>query len=172
MTPSEIAGIGARARWARWRARPRHERMEKFIERITVTGCWIWMGTVDREGYGRVRDGRRLLRAHRVMYESLRGEIPAGLVPDHLCRVTSCVNPDHIEPVTQQVNILRGEGLAARNAAKTACPKGHLLDRISMNNGRAERTCGECRRSHWRARDARRKQKRLEVRNGGLRSAS
>jgi hypothetical protein len=79
--------------------------------------CWLWTGAVDAKGYGRVLtpDGHR--PAHRLAYELAVGPIPDGLVIDHLCRTPGCINPDHLEPVTRRENTLRGETIAARNAA-------------------------------------------------------
>lgn len=68
-----------------------------------ATGCWLWQGTLDPLGYGRF--GRKL--AHRCGYERHIGPIPAGLVLDHLCVNPPCVNPAHLEPVTQSVNMQR-----------------------------------------------------------------
>lgn len=72
------------------------------------SGCWLWTGNLSDNGYGvvEVRDRRR--RAHRVAYELVHGPIPSGLEPDHLCRVRCCINPAHLEPVTRQLNTLRG----------------------------------------------------------------
>lgn len=86
------------------------------------TGCWVWAGTIDRHtGYGKVAHEW----AHRAVYRFLRGDIPEGLTIDHLCRNRPCVNPDHLEPVPQRVNALRGVSFSAVNAAKTHCPQGH-----------------------------------------------
>lgn len=76
-------------------------------------------------GYFRVKQAGRRRYAHRVAYEVVHGPISAGLVIDHLCRNRWCCNPDHLEPVTNSTNILRGTGASARNAAKTHCPAGH-----------------------------------------------
>lgn len=71
-------------------------------------GCWIWTGKQDGGGYGRLpRDGG-LVGAHRAFYEAFVAPIPDGLQLDHLCRVPSCVNPLHLEPVTQTENVRRG----------------------------------------------------------------
>ena len=90
------------------------------------SGCWLWLGTCCREGYGRIEvdrygDRKRVL-AHRVMYEFHRGPIPPGLQIDHLCRVTCCVNPDHLEPVTPAENRIRA--LPARGRE---CRRGHAF---------------------------------------------
>ena len=94
------------------------------------SGCWIWTGTRTRDGgYGQIRlpglyapliGPMRL--AHRVAYELLVGPIPAGLVLDHLCRNRRCVNPAHLEPVTQRVNIQRGETGHWRRHLRGAIP--------------------------------------------------
>lgn len=79
--------------------------------------CWFWTGTRSDEGYGSVRWEGPMLKAHRVAYELLVGPIPEGLEIDHLCRVTSCVNPAHLEPVTPAVNVARRwEAERERNA--------------------------------------------------------
>ena len=70
------------------------------------TGCWIWQKT-RRGPYGRTwRDGR-MVTAHRWYWEQENGLVPDGLEMDHLCRNTLCVNPDHLEAVTREVNIRR-----------------------------------------------------------------
>lgn len=70
--------------------------------------CWIWNRYINQNGYGLWRVGHFSTGAHRVVYERIRGPIPAGLHLDHLCRVPACVNPDHLEPVTVAVNVQRG----------------------------------------------------------------
>ena len=72
------------------------------------SGCWIWQRAIDH-GYGVMCIGRRKHYAHRVLYERYKGTIPAGYVIDHVCRQTKCVNPDHLEAVSQKVNLQRGE---------------------------------------------------------------
>lgn len=115
--------------------------LSKFV--VTPT-CWIWHGA-KLKGYGQIRgnDGRTKY-AHIVMYELWRGPIPEGLVLDHLCRNPACVRPTHLEPVTQKVNLERGEGWAGVNARKTHCPQGHVYAARTCA-GRADyRYCPTC----------------------------
>lgn len=96
---------------------------------INADDCWLWAGLLNGYGYGiyqvKIEGKWRIRMAHRMMYENFKGEIPEKYVIDHLCRVTQCVNPVHLEAVTDRVNIMRGIGPASRNKKKTHCPKGH-----------------------------------------------
>ena len=76
--------------------------------------CWIWSGSVSTQGYGKFSNPSLL--AHRVSYESMVGPIPEGLAIDHLCRVRTCVNPAHLDPVTAAENTRR-ENIARKAAA-------------------------------------------------------
>jgi hypothetical protein len=80
-----------------------------------TTPCWLWLQKKDRRGYGLKQIKRVTWTAHRWAYTVLVGPVPRDLDLDHLCRVKGCVNPDHMEPVTQSVNMLRS--YAARRAA-------------------------------------------------------
>ena len=87
------------------------------------------------------------------------GPLPDGLVLDHLCRNRACVNPEHLEPVTQSVNLLRGETVNAAASARTHCINGHEFSpvntRISPSGRRVCRSCGRARSlAHWRANHA------------------
>lgn len=90
-----------------------------------MTECWLFAGKITEREYGMIYDGEKWRVAHRVVYESLVGEIPDGLVLDHLCRVKQCVNPEHLEPVPHRINTLRGIGPTAVNKTKTHCINGH-----------------------------------------------
>lgn len=70
-------------------------------------GCWVWNRSKDRDGYGWASHKNRTHLAHRLVYSLIVGEIPADRVLDHLCRNRSCVNPSHLEPVSNQKNLLR-----------------------------------------------------------------
>jgi hypothetical protein len=120
---------------------------ERFWQRVDAAGdCWIWTAYTDAAGYGVFREGTLRLRAHRVAYELLIGPIPEGLVIDHLCRNTSCVNPSHLEPVTTRVNTLRGVGPAARQAQQTHCKRGHEFtpENTYLELGGRKRVCRTC----------------------------
>lgn len=126
---------------------------DRFFAKVNKTEkCWLWTGCIRRGGYGWFRAEGRSKLAHRVSYEIHKGPIPDGLSLDHLCRVTSCVNPDHLEPVTRGENVLRGEGLSAQNARKTHCPKGHPYNAVNTEiqrdrKGRRGRRCRVCHRA-------------------------
>lgn len=105
------------------------------------SGCWEWNGAHSGTGYGQVRLDGRSQPVHRVVWEMLRGPIPEGLQIDHLCRNRGCCNPDHLEPVSQRVNLLRGISGPAINARKTHCPKGHEYDQVAKNG---DRKCSIC----------------------------
>lgn len=85
------------------------------------SGCWEWTGALS-SGYGRIHHSPgRLVYTHRLAYELLVGPIPEGMDLDHLCRNTKCCNVAHLEPVTRQVNLLRGETLTAAHAEGRDC---------------------------------------------------
>lgn len=100
------------------------ERIESKINRDGPNGCWLWKGCQNGTGYGVAIVKRRNVLAHRYVYEQLKGPITEATL-DHLCRVTLCVNPMHLEPVSVRENIRRGNGMSARHARKTHCIYGH-----------------------------------------------
>jgi hypothetical protein len=118
------------------------------------TPCLLWTAYRTPKGYSRVSIGGSLGYGHRLAYEAAVGPIPAGLLIDHLCRVRHCVNPWHLEPVTNRENILRGETVPAANAAKDRCAQGHEFTpentRVRIWRGRRGRDCLTCMRE-WRA---------------------
>jgi len=86
------------------------------VDRGFTTPCWIRKGFLTSTGYTKVRIGGTQKYAHRVMYEQTVGPIPDGLVLDHLCRQTDCICPDHVEAVTDAVNIRRGKKIKLSDA--------------------------------------------------------
>ena len=87
--------------------------VERFDAKVVKTpGCHVWTGTTSkgRGSYGRFRIGSSTYVAHRVAYVIETGQdVPSGYVLDHLCRVTECVNPEHLELVTQGENVERSQ---------------------------------------------------------------
>lgn len=109
-------------------------------------GCWQWLAGTDQKGYGLISINKRRWRAHRYAYEALVGPIPDGLVLDHLCRNHGCVNPKHLEPVTNRENLHRGVMVKAQKA-KTHCPRGHRLEQPNLMAYKlklGQRVCRAC----------------------------
>ena len=128
---------------------------ERIAEKFSVdpSGCWLWSATITGKGSGQVQFEGKRQKAHRVLYQILRGPIPEGLTLDHLCRNRACVNPWHCEAVPLGVNLLRGIGFAAINAAKTHCKKGHEFTPQNTYRSKVGRECRICRaanRPAWR----------------------
>lgn len=94
------------------------KRRDYLTSYIEQDGCWIYTGSISPNGYGTIL-GRA---AHRYFYTHLVGPIPDGMQIDHLCRVTACVNPAHLEPVTPLENARRRP-----DVGKTHCIRGHAL---------------------------------------------
>ena len=113
------------------------------------SGCILSTSCINPvTGYSAIRrriDGKLVhFYAHRVMYTHMVGPIPEGLTIDHLCKVHNCVNPKHLEAVTQRENVLRSNNMAAINARKTLCMRGHELTTIAPNKRRCD-TCAKAR---------------------------
>jgi hypothetical protein len=122
--------------------------LERFDQKWTPApnGCWIWIGGNVR-GYGMFKLEGKSRRAARVAYEWFVGPIPDGLEIDHTCRNPPCVNPKHLEPVTQYENsIMRGvTNSASINARKTHCSRGHHFDQANTYiHPDGSRHCRQC----------------------------
>lgn len=122
---------------------------------IVNDGCWNWQGRKMRNGYGVICIWSGQRPTHRVAWEALREPIPDGMQIDHLCRNRLCFNPDHLEPVTQRENLLRGETVSGINARKTHCLRGHELIPENLYRGGNKRICRACTRLRQNERRAR-----------------
>jgi hypothetical protein len=121
--------------------------IERFLQKIQVSdsGCWDWVGYRDRDGYGRVTINKVPYGTHRIIYEYYHGQICPDLVIDHLCKNRKCVNPTHLEQVTNKENLRRSPCTSTLNSAKTHCIHGHEFNdkntRYRPTGGRSCRIC-------------------------------
>ena len=122
-------------------------RVDKHLSAMwTDKPCKLWDGprfVTHGNTYGRL-PGKGMVLAHRDAYERHVGQIPPGFVIDHLCRVGLCVEPTHLEAVSNVENIMRGNGTPARNARKTHCKRGHELTAANTFNRKGRRACKLC----------------------------
>ena len=130
-----------------------------ITKRVRVSGddCWLWTGVVAWNGYGSFQNRRGLSRiAHRAVYQTLVGPIPDGLDLDHLCRVRSCVNPSHLDPVTRSENLRRSPLTGKRSENIPCCKRGHeftpenTMGRKDRPGRRICRLCATERTRAWR----------------------
>ena len=82
---------------------------KRFWSKVNkTTGCWIWTASTWGKGYGKFTIGSdKSVAAHRYAYMSVKGAIPGDKQLDHLCMNVKCVNPDHLEPVSNAENQYR-----------------------------------------------------------------
>jgi len=122
------------------------------------SGCWLWIGATTAKGYGSFWANGKSCKAHRWSYRWKFGPIPKGLQIDHLCRVRSCVNPQHLEPVTNAENIKRGETGKHSRAAQTHCIYGHPLSGLNLYvTKQGYRQCRACNARRQRESQARKR---------------
>lgn len=123
--------------------------LERFKDNIAENfeGCWLWLLSLNHQGYGLYWADGKYQSAHRWIYEQVMGAIPEGLQLDHLCRRRDCVNPHHLEPVTGKEN--------CRRAMQDYCAHGHKwTDETTYIDKRGQRACIPCMREstrRWRA---------------------
>ncbi len=123
--------------------------MEVVLERTVrdKNNCWNWTGS-KTGGYGNIQWGGKPLRAHRLSYLDFYGELDETLVIDHICKNTACVNPTHLEQVTQTENILRGNAPSSKNKTKTHCKFGHTLNKDNIRYEGTSRRCLVCKKKY------------------------
>ena len=127
--------------------------LDRLMAKVETSpsGCWEWRAAMFANGYGQFRHKGQNVKAHRIAYELLVGLIPEGLTIDHLCSNKRCVNPDHLEPVTQLENTRRA------TARKTECASGHpWVEENIYTDRRGWNRCLVCHRDRSRE-DARRR---------------
>lgn len=118
---------------------------DRFWSKVNKTDyCWVWTSAINTKGYGVFHINGKVKYAHRLSFVLFGRVIPDGLVLDHLCRRTECVNPDHLEAVSPAVNSQRG-----KCGKKQFCKHGHPFDAsnsyIRKDNG--ARMCKACGRN-------------------------
>lgn len=120
-----------------------------------MTDCIEWVGAKDPRGYGREwwPAERRVRGAYQNAWERANGPVPDGLELDHLCMNPSCINTEHLQPVTHQENMRRAAAaglLGGGQRRKTACPQGHPYspENTYIPPAGGERQCRTCRRTH------------------------
>jgi HNH endonuclease len=120
------------------------------------SGCWLWTGAENGNGYGTIARGlrerlgggrRHLVSAHRAAFHHLQRELKQDEVIDHLCRNTFCCNPAHLEAVTMAENTERGaskERRKAQVASLTHCKNGHPRTTENLREWRGHQICRPC----------------------------
>lgn len=128
----------------------KHSKPSQIFSKINFdknTGCWLWKGSISKEGYGWTTYRHRTITIHRFIYAWLICPIPTGkgkdiLVVDHLCNVRACCNPAHLALVLPRKNVMRTTAPPALNFKKELCLRGHKLSPRHILTGR--RRCVEC----------------------------
>ena len=114
--------------------------------------CWNFFGTINSAGYGSLTIGsrtdksRQQIGAHRFSYYLSKGEIAKEMVIHHKCANTLCVNPNHLEQVTQSENVKKRINYVSPQSKKTHCPKGHEYSEKNTRIYKGRRNCQECSR--------------------------
>lgn len=120
-----------------------------LVEEVTERSCWHWPGNKTDRGYARISLNGKMRRLARVVFVAAKGPIPEGREIDHLCRERDCINPAHLEAVTQIENNRRSMSPTGVNYRKEQCKAGHPFtaqNTIQRPFGRGCRECKNARR--------------------------
>lgn len=113
---------------------------------IDINNCWVWHASKLKNGYALFTDQNgKTVTGHRWSYQQFIGLIPNGLVVDHICRNPSCVNPNHLQAISQSNNIKRSLLVKVRSA-RTHCKHGHEFtpENTKYIKGQRGRRCAAC----------------------------
>ena len=127
--------------------------IQRFLNKIEIdkNGCWVWIAYRDSAGYSKFGFNKTIGMAHRFIWLYFYGKIPKSLEIDHLCRTRACVNVAHLELVTHNENLKRGNSISTICAKKTHCPKGHPLNGSNLHNQKdGKRRCRICHNQYLR----------------------
>ena len=137
------------------------DRILSNIDIDSVTECWNWKLSKDRDGYGFLTINSKSYRAHRASYRVFVDQPDPYLVMDHICRNRSCVNPEHLRQVTTKINVTQNSlSIQASNASKTHCINGHEFTEVNIitpkDNSRQYRICVNARQRAFNSTEERR----------------
>jgi len=140
----------------RFKYRPLIERFEEKYIPEPMSGCWIWIGSCNPDGYGMINVSGKTDRAHRVSYRLFKGEIPKGICVCHSCDKSYCCNPQHLFLGTHKENMEDRAKKVRTNASLTHCKRGHelsgynLMNRVYKKTGKKYRNCRTCKQLYER----------------------
>lgn len=144
--------------------RPVHERILEKIK-ISDSGCWLFTGCLNNDGYAKIVLNNRPVSAHRMMYEYKFGKIENGLMVCHKCDNRNCVNPDHLFLGTardNRIDCVNKKRVRIFIGLKKRCKRGHLFSKSNTSfNSNGDRLCLKCRKINWQNYAERKKNERI-----------
>ena len=115
-------------------ARPERfaQRLEAKYMPVTESGCWLWIGSRIRHGYGQIfwpYDGLgKIVAAHRAAYALEHGFMPGSEQHVcHKCDTPSCVNPDHLFIGDAKSNLRDMSAKGRGKKRREICGRGHAM---------------------------------------------